>query len=410
MPVSILNPRGRPVAVLESLYRLEPDDETWARAVLADVEHLIGQSGSTGLVALTHDDDLVPAHQPLSVTTAAPEVDALNQLSFFSTSFGADLPQMFRVCFYPGAPVTSHSRIESTLTGRLLDHFRAMRALVPCVDTLGLYAYPAPGFVVTLWAFSDRSVDPEAPGLRVLHRLVAHLDTAARLRAQPELAVAAVASPEGTLVDIEDSRAKPAGARARLSAHVAAVERARLHDRRRDLDAIEDWKALVAGRYSVVPREDVDGKRYYLLVVNAPYAERHARLAQREIDVVRLAARGFTNKAAAYALGLSASATSGALASAAAKVGLASRFDLVAVARAIFGGAGGESGMGLDESRLTFAEREVFLLLRRGMSNADIARMRRRSVHTVANQVSAILAKSGAPSRRTLSSERPAHE
>lgn len=51
---------------------------------------------------------------------------------------------------------------------------------------------------------------------------------------------------------------------------------------------------------------------------------------------------------------------------------------------------------------LTPAERDVLALVRRGLSNAEIATLRGRSRSTVANQVSALLRKLGVPSRAAL--------
>jgi DNA-binding CsgD family transcriptional regulator len=51
---------------------------------------------------------------------------------------------------------------------------------------------------------------------------------------------------------------------------------------------------------------------------------------------------------------------------------------------------------------LTEAEREVLALVREGLSNADIARRRGRSVRTVANQIASIFAKCGVRSRAEL--------
>jgi len=48
---------------------------------------------------------------------------------------------------------------------------------------------------------------------------------------------------------------------------------------------------------------------------------------------------------------------------------------------------------------LTTAEREIALLLRAALSNAEIARARGTSRHTVANQVASLLRKLGVSSR-----------
>ena len=51
---------------------------------------------------------------------------------------------------------------------------------------------------------------------------------------------------------------------------------------------------------------------------------------------------------------------------------------------------------------LTAAERDVLALVREGLSNAEIALRRGRSVRTVANQIASIFAKSGVRSRAEL--------
>ncbi len=51
-------------------------------------------------------------------------------------------------------------------------------------------------------------------------------------------------------------------------------------------------------------------------------------------------------------------------------------------------------------AQLSPAEREIAQLITQGMSNAEIARARGRSVRTIANQVRAVLGKLGTTSRR----------
>jgi DNA-binding CsgD family transcriptional regulator len=93
----------------------------------------------------------------------------------------------------------------------------------------------------------------------------------------------------------------------------------------------------VNGHYSLLPREDSDGKRYYLLLSNATRARAHARLDGTEVDVVTYTARGYNGKSTAYALGISESRVSTALARAAEKLGLRSRAVLAEVASLLLG-------------------------------------------------------------------------
>lgn len=57
---------------------------------------------------------------------------------------------------------------------------------------------------------------------------------------------------------------------------------------------------------------------------------------------------------------------------------------------------------GFEQATLTSAELEVLELLEQGLSNRDIAAIRNRSVHTIANQVAQLLRKTGSPTRRSL--------
>jgi len=297
--------------------------------------------------------------------------------------------------------VVTHGEIESVLKGADQQQFRTYRKFIGAGDGLGLFAYPQPGLAVVLWALFDRDLALSSAERRLLHRVAGHFDSAFRLRYRPDIAVSAVLSPDGRFLDIDDAHIEGAQ-RERLIDRVITLERSRLRDRRKDPDALDDWQALIGGRYSVVLRDDPDGKRYYLLVRNAAITEEHARFSAREIDVLRLAARGFTGKGITYTLGLAPSSVSTALASAAAKVGLRSRHALIEVAAAMFGVRSSQ----VPVATLTPAERDVLELLRRGLTNAEISRLRERSKNTVANQVATILQKSGAPSRHALATTR----
>ncbi len=92
------------------------------------------------------------------------------------------------------------------------------------------------------------------------------------------------------------------------------------------------------------------------------------------------------------------------LRSAASKLGLPSSID----ALRLVGGLRRARAVQLES--LTGAEREVFVLVKKGLSNQEIATLRCTSVRTVANQVAAVLAKTGLPSRRAIVASHPARE
>jgi DNA-binding NarL/FixJ family response regulator len=92
------------------------------------------------------------------------------------------------------------------------------------------------------------------------------------------------------------------------------------------------WRELLAGRWSVIDRFDARGP--CLVVVRCRDARPPRRLTQREQDVIVLAAGGESNKVIAYELGLTVGSVSSYLAAAMRKLGVVSRAELVAIARA----------------------------------------------------------------------------
>jgi DNA-binding CsgD family transcriptional regulator len=120
-------------------------------------------------------------------------------------------------------------------------------------------------------------------------------------------------------------------ARDMLRAAAVAIDRARGRLRQRDPDgAVELWRGLVDGRWSLVDHFDRDGRRFLVARENAPAGRAHVALSARELAIVSLAALGRSNKLIAYELGIADSAVSMALARAAKKLGVSSRSELLA--------------------------------------------------------------------------------
>jgi DNA-binding NarL/FixJ family response regulator len=91
-------------------------------------------------------------------------------------------------------------------------------------------------------------------------------------------------------------------------------------------EALEIWRALHEGRWSLVDCFDAGGRRYLVVRKNDPAV---APLTEREREIVSLAALGRANKAIGYELGLSESTVATHLESAFAKLGVPSRTALL---------------------------------------------------------------------------------
>lgn len=141
----------------------------------------------------------------------------------------------------------------------------------------------------------------------------------------------AVLEPAGKVAHAEGD-AKAASAREALARAAVAVDRARGKLRRQDNDeAIELWRGLVAGRWSLVERFESDGRRYLIARPNDPKVDLLPMLTERERQVLMFRAFGHSQKLIAYELGLSVSAVSRSLARAMKKLGLRSPADLMAM-------------------------------------------------------------------------------
>jgi DNA-binding CsgD family transcriptional regulator len=147
------------------------------------------------------------------------------------------------------------------------------------------------------------------------------------------------------------------------------------------------WSALCSGRQSLFLKRDC-----YVVGAGRP----DLALSSLERRALEQCAGGVLYKEVAFALEVSPSQLSRLLRDAALKLGVRSALDAVR----LVGGLRG--GRRVELQSLTLAERAVFELVKRGLTNGDVAALRQTSTRTVANQVASVLAKTGLPSRRAV--------
>lgn len=246
---------------------------------------------------------------------------------------------------------------------------------------------------VALSVYSDRPIALSRDEQRLLTQVSLHLEQALRLRLGRATELAIV-RPDGRVLHAEGALEKQE-ARERLSSSVRAIERERS---RPTVESADIWTGLVRGRLGLSPRQDGPDRHYVVLEHRDPES-RVLELSPREMHVAELAAEGLSNKLIAYALGLSEPIVSRTLTAAALKIGCSSARDLVAALALLLRP---EPKANTWSQLPTPAEREVLELLRRGLSNLEIAHQRGCSARTVANQVASLLRKARAGSRRAL--------
>jgi DNA-binding CsgD family transcriptional regulator len=169
----------------------------------------------------------------------------------------------------------------------------------------------------------------DSPRTRYLwQRIAAHVAAGHRLRtalattagADPVSQAEAVLSASGK-IEHASGDAKSNAARDALRDCLARIHAARSTERAQPKTALDLWRAMVSGRWSVVEYFERGGRRYYLACRNDPSLPPVRALTDREQQVVAYAAVGHSNKLIAYATGLALSTVSTHLKGARRKLG-----------------------------------------------------------------------------------------
>jgi DNA-binding CsgD family transcriptional regulator len=171
------------------------------------------------------------------------------------------------------------------------------------------------------------------PAVRARHweRSMAHLLASLRLRRSLDGSQEAVLDLGGRLHHAE-GLAQGKSAMAALRAAARRVDYTRsTKGHANPRAALESFRALVAGRWSLVDSFESDGRHFLIARRNDPRIAEPRALSQRERQIVAYAASGHSNKYIAYALGLAPSTVSTHLVSAMRRLGLKRRAELAAL-------------------------------------------------------------------------------
>lgn len=196
-------------------------------------------------------------------------------------------------------------------------------------------------------AFSARPITPHMR--EVWARVGSHVAIAYRLRRKLAALAEASVEPAGEAVIELDGRcvhaegaARSERAREILRLAARAVMRARGSLRAREPDeALEIWRGLADGRWSLVDRFDSDGRHYLVAHENPPEVRDHRALSPREAQVAAYLAFGLSDKVIGYALGVEPTTVHDHVTSIRRKLGVGSRTELVRLLSALETAAAG---------------------------------------------------------------------
>lgn len=426
------------LAVVEASYRLDGSDADWLRGVLdaahADIEHgcgsyaficYLGQKGvfenmeaalSERVGLSGQDADGLAGEVELGPAYVERALDP--RFSAIISDLNRTVPRAFFDLLMKSA--VHVGGFTQTAPPQLIEHFTRFGPPRGIHDSFSVFVQDGEGWGLDITAPTEMRVEVVPRVRGIWKRVGVHLASGMRLRRRLRRARAvrdAVLSPSGTITHAEGDLRRNRSAREALVAAVRDVERARTARERADPErALELWKGLVAGEWSLVDQWESDGRRYLAAYRNRPELRDPRGLTPLESLVLRYASLACSNKEIAFTLGISLASVESAVRQLLRKLRCRRRSDLVtfadpAQARHLQLDLEGESigVLSLPRvrnqaalARLSPSERAVVEGVIDGRTSAEIARSRGTSALTVANQVRSVFDKLGVGSRAQL--------
>jgi len=377
------------ISVIEACYAPSLSHQAWAHGVLGALQAVVGPRETLGLVLVREREHIATLElsefsnlRPPPGLTPRSTLER-EQLECLRKTSGSLVPSQLFARQMP-ANWAAWTR-QSVAEHRLDELWAAFARPTSDLRLMLLFGVTDP----SAFARSQRDA---------YERIGIHVEAALRLRFAARERASAVVRLDGH-VERMDPAALGLPKASVLVRGMRGIERAK---RERDVAsgerALRGWPALVEGNWSLVERTDPRGQRAYLAMLNPPVAHARRTLGEREAAILDLSSKGLSNIHVAYALGLSPSYVSSVLSATATRLGYKGRADLlrsVATHQA-------EPSRTVSVAELTLAERKVLELVQQGLSNYQIACARGTAERTVANQVAALMRKTGANSRRAL--------
>lgn len=331
---------GSTLSVVDAAYDLEAPDDEWLANLMTAAYAAFDRGFGVGAMAFEHG----PGGSRYFGTSPVFVNPVPNLMAAMAR--GSDVSSAEDARAMIGPPCTSLSRSYRQVgdpEGKTMRRVFEASGLESVKDILIVNAHEVEGRTLTITIPVGRVMSPTPGVANGMARVARHIATALRLRHaigadhahvrsfQPD----AVFDQRGACVHAEGDTRTPRELDS-LTTAIGNLVRRREHLQRSDPDRVVDlWKALIAGRWSVVAAIDSDGRRHLLVKKNEPELPEPAALSGGDRHLLALFALGHSAKLVAYELGLSPSNVSLRLHAALGKLGMRSlaEFNRVFAAR-----------------------------------------------------------------------------
>jgi DNA-binding CsgD family transcriptional regulator len=314
------------IGIIEATYRIELDTDTWLKGILSAASLII--SRGMGLVAYTYDaSDPADLRVGSFIHEGLPDQAVPEFLATLSRMDPAYVRNSYcSLTCATGSEVPGYR--ELPFVERFAREFRVR-------DILMVNGVSPDGQGCLFGALLPQETKLTAPRRTLLAKLACHLAAAHRLR-QRLASIDSRASAAEAVVDYSgevhhaegEARSKAAQSRLKQSALAIASARGDLRTLQPER-AIDEWKGLIAARWTLIDVCERDGRRYLVARQNKPRVRGPSVLTDREQEVLAFAVLGHHNKLIAYNLGISPSTVRVLIARAAGKLGAGSRAELI---------------------------------------------------------------------------------
>lgn len=318
-----------PVALIERGYEARSDPEAWLRALAPHVVPLLSAGWSGGTSYLF---DARGPHELVAARREETDFDPNVVMGVVTAGFAALTREQLRDVVLAMRTPGISSLVDAVGTLPAVDAGVSPFAMR---DSIAALVHAGDGRVAVFSNFSPHRVHLDAPTKRLWQRIALHLGAGCRLAGREATTnaedVEAVIEPGGALVHAT-GKGESRASRDLLRAAAKDMDKARTRAGRADaMAALELWRGLLAGRWSLVDHFDSDGRRFILARRNDPDLPEPEALSRRQRQVVFYASVGWSNKEIGYALGLAENTVSAHLTRSLEKLGIANRAALVRI-------------------------------------------------------------------------------